>query len=129
MTLKLSQIQQSKSYIKPDQVTKEIGLVSISDVNANRPISINIDQVTYADTNDVNDDFIIIKYKLSSKIDRQISNLFAGIFIDWDINANASDYVDYKSDKKLGFAFNRENEPNEIAGVVVLSDSYGPNAI
>lgn len=118
-----------KIIYKPDQVTKEIGLVSISDVNANRPIPINIDQVTYADTNDVNDDFIIIKYKLSSKIDRQISNLFAGIFIDWDINANASDYVDYKSDKKLGFAFNRENEPNEIAGVVVLSDSYGPNAI
>ena len=118
-----------KIYYNKDQITKEIGITSITDKSALNSNNVNISQYTYADSNNSFDDFVIFKYKISSVDNSFLSDLYAGLFFDWDLNDDATDYAGFDSERLMGYVTNFQNNPNELIGVMILSDNYGESAM
>ena len=112
-----------------DQPVKEIGITSITDQSALNSNKVNVTQYTYADSNKINDDFVIFKYKISSSDNEFLSDIYTGLFFDWDLNEDATDYAGFDSNRLMGYVSNSQGNPTELIGVMILSDNYGQNAM
>ena len=64
-----------KIFYGKDQPVKEIGITSITDQSALNSNKVNVTQYTYADSNKINDDFVIFKYKISSSDNEFLSDI------------------------------------------------------
>lgn len=84
-----------------------------------QPGAIEVEQTTYAWADEPVDDFIIIEYKYINSSSSILSELYAGIFMDWDIDNYSNNSVGYISGEKAGYMF---AGGSACYGLVVLSD-------
>ncbi|MGE5412510.1 MAG: S8 family peptidase, partial [Clostridiales bacterium] len=93
-------------------------------------IETKLSSYSYADV--PNDKFIILKYSLTNKSGSNISNLYTGLFLDWDINADTSDadIANYDATDNFGYAYSNLGRPKVYAGCALISsEKYGYYAI
>jgi hypothetical protein len=109
------------SIVSPGQVANEEGSILLVDSIAPSPIGISILQESFADNRPEYQDFVIFKYTIVNNNATAISNLYAGLFFDWDINANANDYARYDAARKMGYVMNDSSNPTRIAATRLLT--------
>ena len=95
----------------PGIISDQDGLTRFSDsaaAPANR-IGLRITMHSYAYSDPVDSKYIILAYDVTNITQGPISNLYAGIFLDWDIGASDTEigqnYSRYDSTRSLGYAF------------------------
>ncbi|UCD39185.1 MAG: S8 family serine peptidase [Fidelibacterota bacterium] len=107
-------------------LANEQGYVVLKDHLASAPIGLTINQESYADNHPDNDDFVIFRYIITNQSGRTLSDLYAGLFFDWDINSDASDYVRYDVARMMGRMQNHSSDPTILAATRLLSRHAAP---
>lgn len=107
--------------ISPGAIANEEGSVLLVDSAAVLPIGISVLQETFADNRPQFQDFVIFKYTIVNNNSSAVSNLYAGLFFDWDINLTANDYARYDVSRKMGYVLNSTTNPTKIAATRLLS--------
>ncbi len=103
----------------------EHGTVAIFDSLAPNPIGLKIVQDSYIYHDEPYTDFLIIKYTITNQNSTPLHNLFAGIFIDWDINETAVDFARFLADQNLGWVQNTLDAPTVLSGTMLLNPEVG----
>ncbi|KAA3654742.1 MAG: T9SS C-terminal target domain-containing protein [Calditrichaeota bacterium] len=110
---------------KGDGPSDEHGYLTMIDSLADNPIGVQIQQDSYIYYDEPFNDFIIVKYTMTNLNSSQLTNLFAGIFIDWDVNESAQDYAKFSEQHNLGWVQNTLNQPRQLSGTMLLNTDYG----
>jgi hypothetical protein len=77
------------------------GLAEYSDVPAPAAVAAYVRQHTYSWISDPFNDFVIFRYEIIGSND--VANVYAGMFLDWDVASNATDNSDYDWGNDLGY--------------------------
>jgi hypothetical protein len=109
--------------ISPGSFTTEEGSILMVDSLATNPLGLEIQQKSYADTSSGQNGYIIMAYEITNPTANTISNLYVGLFFDWDINLNASDYARYDASRNMGFVQNNASSPTRLAATRLLSSN------
>ena len=88
------------------------------------PMNIKIEQLSYATA--PNDKFVIISYDIENMGLTPLSNLYGGIFADWDIVDYSTNKAGYDAVRKMGYAF-AMNVDSIYAAIKVLSPNSAIN--
>ena len=107
-------------------VTPKIGVTQesfarFSDSRAENPIGLEIEQNSYAFSNVLYQDFIILQFVITNRSGGSLSNLYVGLYMDWDVptyNSNAGGYE--LTDDFSWVAYNSSGVLSNYRGVKVL---------
>ena len=88
------------------------------------PLPVAIHQKAFAWSTPGNRKFVIVQYIISNTSTAVLTNLYAGIFADWDINSTtfASDRASFDVVNKMGYAY-YSGTNGTFAGVKLLTNS------
>lgn len=110
--------------LTPGPIAAQEGFTEFTDDSAplaNRlglRVSMHSLQFTDGDAADV----LIVKYVMKNTSSNTLSNVHAGLYFDWDISTNGgSDYAEYDTTAKVGYAYGRSGAVNTWVGATVLS--------
>ncbi len=109
------------SITSPGQRANQEGSILLVDSLAPSPIGISVLQETLADTSADYNKFVIFKYTIANNNSTAISNLYAGLFFDWDINSTASDWTGFDQARRMGFAENAGSSPTRLLATKLLT--------
>ncbi|QHT69893.1 S8 family serine peptidase [Rhodocytophaga rosea] len=87
--------------------------------NANQ-IGLVVTHQSYAWQEAPNDKYVIVEYKIKNVGNDAITDLYAGMFADWDIGDKSGNVVQWDAANQLGYVYNK-NSGNVYAGVQLLS--------
>jgi serine protease len=87
---------------------------------ASGQVGVGVNYRAYAWQNAPNDKFVIIEYRIKNLQTSTISNLYAGMFADWDIFDSAKNYANYHSATNTGYVYNVKSD-TLLAGIKLLS--------
>lgn len=101
------------------------GSTIFNDAMAPTPHNIETRLYSYSFSDMADENYIILRYKLLNISGAEISGLYAGLFLDWDIDE--SDYENntalYDPTDKFGYAFNTDRDPvATYVGAALVSD-------
>ncbi|WP_397546138.1 S8 family serine peptidase [Rhodothermus marinus] len=111
----------SLEVISPGRFTAQQGTVELTDRAAPFPLHINVLQETYADTVPGRRLFVIVHYTIENTRTTTLSPLYAGIFLDWDLNPNAQDFARYDTARRLGIVQDKGTNPDTLAAIRLLT--------
>ncbi len=87
-------------------------------IDINRSLLIEQSNITWVDK-----DYIIIRYRIVNTSASAINNLTFGVFADWDLDEETTNYAEY--DISDNYIFTRNNNSNLFAGIKVTGgDSF-----
>ncbi|NQX99360.1 MAG: S8 family serine peptidase, partial [Flavobacteriales bacterium] len=98
----------------------------IDDSPLTSPMDISIEQYSYAYSNAPDDKYVIIVYDIENTGIGTLSNLYAGIFADWDIENAGVNKAGYDVARKMGYVHSLGND-TLYAAIKVLSGTAGLN--
>lgn len=100
-----------------------------NDAPAPSVIGVSVHQNAYAWTSTGSRKFVICEYIIKNTSGATLSNLWPGIFADWDIDATtaAQNKADYDATRKLGYVYNASVPNGLYAGIQVLTNSAAAN--
>ena len=117
----------------PGSIADVEGSSVINDNNAGtNKIGVTLKLKTYSFSSSPNNNFIILDYTLVNNNSSSISNLFAGLFFDWDMidGSGLGDRTEWDNLLNYGFIRNTTGGPTNYNGVALLSgNNYGFYAI
>ena len=94
---------------------------SDSGATSNR-IGIEVNLHTLAYNRDSTQNFIIFEYDIHNLNSTTINNLFAGLFLDWDISSNGgSDFANFDRSYSMGYAYSSTGYPPTYAACALIS--------
>ncbi|MBZ0200219.1 MAG: S8 family peptidase, partial [Ignavibacteriaceae bacterium] len=89
----------------PGVIADQEGLTVFNDNHAAQPIGVSIKLRSYAFAAAPNNNYIILRYTVSNISASDITNLYTGIFIDWDLTSDGSDdFTAYDTVGQFGYA-------------------------
>lgn len=96
------------------------------DAAGTNKIGIKTTMKTFSFTNSQYKNFIILRYNLENTSASTISNLYAGLFIDWDLTDGSDDVANYNSTSNFGYTYHFGSGFNYYIGTALLSSTnYG----
>ncbi len=111
----------------PGEFTSEEGSILLTDSLAANILGLSVLQKSFADTRPENQDFVIFSYTIFNNSSMERSNMFVGLYFDWDINTSANDFARYDASRKTGYAMNAATSPTRIAATRLLTSSANVN--
>lgn len=118
----------------PGETADYQGKASFNDDNAGSAgLGLTTILQTYAYVQEPDNKYIILEYTLANRNDEPVNDVYAGLFFDWDIDADTydSNKVAYNDDHNFGYAFNKglTQIDTYVAAALISSDDYGFYAI
>lgn len=104
-----------------------LDLIGITDDSPlTTPMDIRIEQFSYAYSNAPDDKYVIVVYDIENMGLSPLTNIYAGIFADWDIIDYATNKAGYDASRKMGYAHSMTND-TVYGAIKVLSFNGGLN--
>ena len=93
------------------------------DTRSDNPMNIKIKQESFAWTDAVYDDFILLKYTIYNLGDEALNNFHFGLFFDWDMDGTSYDtnIAAWDAGRRMGYVYDTGSGPDIYAGVSVLT--------
>jgi serine protease len=93
-------------FVNPPEIgsSEEIKTI-IADTSISAKIGVVIEEKAYAWTSAPDDKYIIMEYKIKNISGAPISELYTGLFADWDINNAINNRADYDIPNKMGYVY------------------------
>ena len=117
----------------PGNLADVEGSSIMNDNNAGvNKLGVTVKLKTYSFSSSPNNNFIILDYTLINNNSLPISNLYAGLFFDWDMidGSGLGDRTEWDNTLKYGFVRNTTGGPTNYNGLALLSgNNYGFYAI
>ncbi len=112
--------------IREGPLAHEEGSVVIGDHLALFPIGLTVHQESYADDDAAHDDFVIFRYVITNSGLAPLSNLYAGLFFDWDISQDGQqDYALFDGARRMGSIQDDGTAPTFLAATKLLTNVAG----
>jgi len=117
--------------IIPFQITQP-GIISNQDGNAKfndngagaTKIGIEVSLSSYSFITTVDEDYIIMKYRIKNTNTSAVNNFYAGLFADWDIGVQGDlNKADWDATNQLGYIWRTDNNPGTYVGISLLSSN------
>ena len=89
-------------------------------------MGIVIEQFSYAYPNSPDDKYIVVVYKITNQSVSTLSNVYAGIFADWDIDNAGANKAGYDAARKMGYVHSLGTD-SLFAAIKVLSNTNALN--
>ncbi|MBI3006069.1 MAG: S8 family serine peptidase [Ignavibacteriales bacterium] len=89
----------------PGNISHQDGHTTFTDATSASSIGLDVDLDSFTFSNAGDDKYIILSYTMKNTTSQTISNLYAGIFLDWDIGDYAENISDYDVSRSLGYAY------------------------
>ncbi len=87
-------------------------------------VSIRLNSYTYNDAS--LDNLIVLNYIITNNSGANISNLYTGLFFDWDLAGGDGDITSYDSTGHFGYVYHQGGNPDTWVGTALISDNnYG----
>jgi serine protease len=113
------------SIISPGSFTTEEGSILLVDSLATNPLGIKVLQKSYADTTIGQNGFVIFSYEISNPTVSTLSNLYVGLFFDWDIDNSSINYARYDGSRKMGYVMNASSSSDKLVATRLLTTGAG----
>ncbi len=113
----------------PGSISDQDGSTTFSDSAASlaNMIGLGITMHSYAFSDPLDSRYILLKYDIKNLTSATMSNLFVGIFLDWDIGGDSElvlNYSRYDSTRSLGYAFSgKPGGHREYLGIRALDSA------
>ncbi len=106
----------------PGPVADQEGLTAFDDSNAtSNRVGIEVSVHSFAFNRDSTSNFIICQYTIKNLNAVAINNMYAGLYLDWDIGPNgANNIAAYDKDYQLGYAYDSTRATRDYAGCALL---------
>ena len=115
-------------YVDTSQsLASEVGVVSLRDSNAENPLGVRVEQRSYADQSFELRNGTIFHYTIVNEGNADLTGLYAGLFVDWDIANKDNNSSHYSADYRMVYAQDQEGSPSHFAGVIMLNQGLGMN--
>ncbi|MHB1685941.1 MAG: S8 family serine peptidase [Ignavibacteriaceae bacterium] len=103
------------------------GTTIFNDNGALNKLGVTIKLRSYTFINPPDNDYIILRYSIINNNNTNISNLYTGVFFDWDLTSGGdSDYTAYDTAGNLGYANHTNSSQNKwVATALISSNNYG----
>ncbi|MGZ3865514.1 MAG: S8/S53 family peptidase [Bacteroidia bacterium] len=103
-------------------------ITKFNDNTASPVIGVTVHQNAYAWTSAGSRKFVICEYIIKNTNSTALTNIYPGIFCDWDIDAStaSANKANYDATRKLGYSYSPAAS-GLYAGVQVLTNSAAPN--
>ncbi len=90
-------------------------------------LGVTIKLRSYSFANSPDNNYIILRYSIVNNNNSTLSNLYAGLFFDWDLTSGGdSDYTAYDTTGKLGYAYHGNSSQNKwVSTALISSNNYG----
>ena len=100
------------------------GRVELVDTHARNPIGLHIIQDSFSFSTAEDGDYVILRYKIANWSSADIENMFAGLWVDWDLGSDITqNSIDFDEDRNMGFA-RSGGGAYPVAGIRVISQDY-----
>ncbi|MFO7446172.1 MAG: S8 family peptidase, partial [Ignavibacteriaceae bacterium] len=113
----------------PGEKADQQGSAIFNDDNAGTSkIGVNVTLNSYTYSNNSDENYIILEYDIANTSGSEISNLYAGLFFDWDMveGSGADDRTAFDDVGKLGYVYHPGGNPDTYVGTALISsESYG----
>ena len=94
---------------RPGMLADEQAVTVFSDEHAPGAIGIEITQRAFAYSEAPDDAFVLLAYTIKNVSGSDLDNLFVGLFLDWDVGDNGSNYASnlsgYEADLNMGYVY------------------------
>ena len=108
-------------------LANEVGAVSLRDSGAENPLGVRIEQRSYADDSFELRNGTIFHYTIVNEGNTDLTGLYAGLFVDWDIADHQGNSSHYSADYRMVYAQDQEGNPTHFAGLIMLNQGLGMN--
>ena len=108
-------------------LANEVGVVSLRDSEAENPLGVRIEQRSYADDSFELRNGAIFHYTIVNEGNADLTGLYAGLFVDWDIANHENNSSHYNADYRMVYTQDQEGNPSHFAGLVLLNQGLGMN--
>ena len=111
------------SFPQQSRVSNQDGFSLFTDDSAGtNKIGLRINLNTFAFKNAPDNDYIILRYTLRNTTSVAISNLYAGLYFDWDVGSVGLNIAAYDAPRHLGYVYDTDpNGSKTHVGAVLLS--------
>ena len=116
----------------PGNVSNIQGMTVFNDDIAANKLGVNVKFQSYSFIDPADKNYIILRYSITNTSGAAISNLYAGLYFDWDMieGSGDNDLTSYDSTGNFGFVHHLGSNPDTTIGVGLLSaNNYGFYAI
>jgi len=108
-------------------LANEVGVVSLRDNGAENPLGVRIEQRSYADDSFELRNGTIFHYTIINEGNSDLTGLYAGLFVDWDIEDHMNNSAHYSADYRMVYTQDQEGSPSHFAGLIMLNQGLGIN--
>jgi hypothetical protein len=116
----------------PGSISDIQGFTLFNDNIAAQKLGIDVKLQTYSFINPADQNYIILRYTITNTSGATISNLYAGLYFDWDMieGSGANDLTAYDNTGNFGYVHHQGLIPDTTIGIGLLSaNNYGFYAI
>ncbi|MBZ0184003.1 MAG: S8 family peptidase [Melioribacteraceae bacterium] len=117
-------VLQKFSIDRNSSIASELGTARFNDDNASNKLGVETRFYTYSFNQTGKEDFVVLRYDFYNTTDQEITNFYAGLFTDWDIDENdwEGDTVNYDVADNFAFIKDAEDSPtSDIVGMALIS--------
>ncbi|HQE95991.1 MAG TPA: DUF5689 domain-containing protein, partial [Candidatus Marinimicrobia bacterium] len=83
-----------------------------NDTRKLNPIGVEVVQRTHSKSTNPDQDYVLVEYEIYNKSGRQLTDLYIGLAMDWDVGNDAThNFSGYDAEKKLSYAFLNNETP------------------
>lgn len=95
--------------VKPGSMADEQGEMVFTDENAEPSLNIRVSQTSLAFYDPPDEDYVLLAYRIDNLSTAPVQGLYFGLFMDWDVGENGSNYADnlpgYEESLSLGYVY------------------------
>jgi subtilisin family serine protease len=106
----------------PGIISDQEGFCEFSDKRADNPLGLEISQRSFSYADPINDDYLILQYTLKNCSANPLTNLYVGLFFDWDIPLSSPDDDQIGFDSALGLYYQFDPQSGIYLCLVPLSE-------
>jgi len=109
----------------PGVVSDQDGFTSFSDSGApsGNVLALQVNLRSYAFSDPIDSKYIILRYDLKNRGSAPLSNVYVGVFLDWDLGNFETNHSGYDSTRSLGYCFDESNTRHEYVGIRALDSA------
>ncbi|MCX6150487.1 MAG: S8 family serine peptidase [Ignavibacteriales bacterium] len=114
----------------PGAIADQEGLTIFNDNSSLKKLGITTKLHTYSFASTPLEKSIILHYRFTNKGRTSISNLYTGLYFDWDLYGGSTDETNYDSVNNFGYVHPTGGQPETYVGCALISSAnYGYYAI
>jgi subtilisin family serine protease len=109
----------------PGVVSDQDGFTTFSDSGAPSAnvLGLQVTLRSYAFSDPTDSKYIILRYDLKNRALAPLSNVYVGVFLDWDLGNFDTNHSAYDSTRSLGYCFDESNTRHEYVGIRALDSA------